>query len=77
MKFISARPLADAEVAARKIVELANACEPYFDNRILIEKINGQFLYELRGTPANTKPGLAAPSRHRQWLAGPTRAGRS
>jgi hypothetical protein len=31
MKFVEARTLADPEVAARKIVELANACEPYFD----------------------------------------------
>jgi hypothetical protein len=38
--------------------ELANAVEPYFDNRILIEKINGPFLYELRGTPAEYKAGL-------------------
>ncbi len=46
MKFVEARALADPEVAARKIVEVANAVEPYFDNRILIEKINGPFLYE-------------------------------
>jgi hypothetical protein len=67
MKFVSARPLADPEVAARKIVELANAVEPYFDNRILIEKINGPFLYELRGTPAEYKAGLE--SRDRERLA--------
>jgi hypothetical protein len=58
MKFVNSRPLADPDVAARKIVELANAVEPYFDNRILIEKINGPFLYELRGTPAEYKAGL-------------------
>jgi hypothetical protein len=58
VKFVNARPFADPDVAARKIVELANACEPYFDNRILIEKINGPFLYELRGTPAEYKAGL-------------------
>ena len=52
------RPFADPEVAALKIVDLANAVEPYFDNRILIEKINGPFLYELRGTPAEYKAGL-------------------
>ena len=28
------------------------------DNRLLIEKINGPFLYELRGTPAEYKAGL-------------------
>ena len=58
MKFVPTRPLADPDIAARKIVELANAVEPYFDNRILIEKINGPFLYELRGTPAEYKAGL-------------------
>jgi len=58
MKFVDARPFADPDVAARKIVELANAVEPYFDNRILIEKINEPFLYELRGTPAEYKAGL-------------------
>ncbi|HWZ38458.1 MAG TPA: hypothetical protein VNY08_09185 [Bradyrhizobium sp.] len=52
------RPLADPDIAARKLLELANAVEPYFDNRILIEKINGPFLYELRGTPAEYKAGL-------------------
>ena len=58
MKFVNTRPFADPDVAARKIVELANAVEPYFDNRILIEKINGPFLYELKGTPAEYKAGL-------------------
>ncbi len=58
MKFAEPRPYAIPEVAARKLVELANAVEPYFDNRILIEKINGPFLYELKGTPAEYKAGL-------------------
>jgi len=58
MKLVPARPLADPDVAARKILELANAVEPYFDNRILIKKINGPFLYELKGTPAEYKAGL-------------------
>ena len=55
---VNTRPFVDPEVAALKIVDLANAVEPYFDNRILIEKINGPFLYELRGTPAEYKAGL-------------------
>ncbi len=58
MKFVDTRPLTVPDVAARKLVELAKAVEPYFDNRILIEKINGPFLYELRGTPAEYKAGL-------------------
>jgi hypothetical protein len=65
VKFVNTRPFADPEVAALKIVDLANAVEPYFDNRILIEKINGPFLYELRGTPAEYKAGLVrALNRH-------------
>ena len=57
MKLKEPRPYADPDVA-RKIIELANAVEPYFDNRILLEKINGPFLCELRGTPAEYKAGL-------------------
>jgi hypothetical protein len=39
-------------------VELAHACEPVQDARIYIEKINGPFLFELKGTPAEYKAGL-------------------
>jgi hypothetical protein len=58
MKFVEPRPLADQEVAARKLIELANAFEPVQDGRIYIEKINGPFLFELKGTPAEYKAGL-------------------
>ncbi len=58
MKFVSAHPYANPDDAARKLLELANAVEPYFENRILIEKINGPFLYQLKGTPAEYKAGL-------------------
>ncbi len=34
MKFVAARPFADPEVAARKLLELANAFEPIQDGRI-------------------------------------------
>jgi hypothetical protein len=51
MKFVSDRPFADPDVAARKLVELANAFEPVQDGRIYIEVINGPFLYQLKGTP--------------------------
>jgi hypothetical protein len=40
------------------LIELANAFEPIQDGRIYIEKINGPFLYELKGTPAEYKAGL-------------------
>ena len=42
MKFVSARPYADPDVAARKILEIANAHEPYMDGRILIEPSTGR-----------------------------------
>ena len=58
MKFLSDRPFADPEAAARKLLELAYAVEPVQDGRIYIEKINGPFLFELKGTPAAYKAGL-------------------
>jgi hypothetical protein len=64
------RPFADPEVAALKIVDLANAVEPYFDNRILIEKINGPFL-----SRRNTRPASTVRSKRAGWCC--MRAGRS
>jgi len=58
MKFAIDRPFANPETAARKLLELANAFEPIQDGRIYIEKINGPFLFELNGTPAEYKAGL-------------------
>jgi len=58
VKFVETRSLADPDTAARKIVELANALEPYMDGRLLVERINGPFLFELKGTPAEYKAGL-------------------
>ena len=58
MRFVADRSLTDPEVAARKLVELANAFEPVQDGRIYIEKINEPFLYQLKGTPAEYKAGL-------------------
>jgi hypothetical protein len=40
-------------------MKLANAFEPVQDGRIYIEKINGPFIYQLKGTPAECKAGLA------------------
>ena len=51
MKFVDPRPFANPEVAARKLMEIANSVEPVQDGRIHIELINGPFLYELRGSP--------------------------
>ena len=58
VKFVTDRPFADPEAAARKLLELANAFEPIQDGRIYIEKINGPFLFELKGTPAEYEAGL-------------------
>ena len=61
MKFVTDRPLADPDAAARKSIELANAFEPVQDGRIHIELINAPFLYHLKGTPAEYKAGLEVP----------------
>jgi hypothetical protein len=58
MKFVAPRPFADPDVAARKLIELANAFEPIQDGRIYIEKINGPFLFLLKATPAEYKAGF-------------------
>jgi hypothetical protein len=43
MKFISARPYADPEATARKLVEIANGVEAVQDGLIYIEKVNAPF----------------------------------
>ncbi len=58
MKFAQPRALAAPDLAARKIVELANAVEAVQDGRIHIEKINGPMLFQLKATPAEYKAGL-------------------
>jgi hypothetical protein len=58
MKFIADRPFTDPEIAARKLLELANAFEPVQDGGIYIEKINWPMLHDLRATPAEYKAGL-------------------
>jgi hypothetical protein len=67
MKFVADRPFADPEAAARKLMELANAVEPVQDGRIHIEKINGPFLFQLKGTPAEYMVGLERASA-KGWL---------
>jgi hypothetical protein len=57
MKLTTNRPFADPEKAARKLLELANAVEPYMDARVLIELINLPFL-RADGSPAEYKAGL-------------------
>ena len=58
MKLAEARPYADPEVAARKLLEIANSVEVLQNGRIYIELINGPFLFQLKGTPAEYSAGL-------------------
>ena len=44
MKFANDRPYADPEIAARKLIEIANTVEAVQDGRIHVEKINLVFL---------------------------------
>jgi hypothetical protein len=58
MKFATARPYADPEAAARKLIEIANSVEAVQDGRIYIELVNTPFLYEHKASPAEYKAGL-------------------
>ena len=68
-KFIEPRHFSDPEAAARKLTEIANGLEPLQDDRIHIELINGPFLFEHKGSPAEYKAGLdLAIARGWLWL---------
>jgi hypothetical protein len=58
MKYTADRPFADPDKAARRLMDHARAFEPVQDGRIFIEKINGPFLFEDKGTPAEYRAGL-------------------
>jgi len=58
MKFVELARLADPDVAALKLVEIANSVEAVQDGRIYIELVNAPFLYEHKGSPAEYKAGL-------------------
>jgi hypothetical protein len=58
MKPTADRPFADPAVAARKLLEIANATEAAQDGRIDIEKINDQFLNKEGATPGEYSAGL-------------------
>jgi hypothetical protein len=58
MKFVTERPFADPNVAARKLVEIANGIEAVQDGRIYIELVNGAFL-KADGTPDQYRAALA------------------
>jgi hypothetical protein len=48
-------------------MEIASSTEPVQDGRIFIELINGPFLYEFRGSPAEYGAGLKL-AIDRGWL---------
>jgi hypothetical protein len=51
-------PIPTRKKAARKLIEIANSVEAVQEGRIFIELINGPFLYEHKGNPAEYKAGL-------------------
>jgi hypothetical protein len=66
MKHTEARPYADPEAAARKLLELAAGVQPIND-RIHIEKINYPFLYTLKGSGAEFGAGIGC-AIEKGWL---------
>ena len=58
MKYVKASPLSDLETAARKLIEIANCVEALQEGRIHIEKVNGPFLFQIKGTPDQYLAGL-------------------
>jgi hypothetical protein len=58
VKYVETTPLSDPATAARKLIEIASGVEAVQDGRIYIEKVNGPFLFEIKGTPAQYKAGL-------------------
>jgi hypothetical protein len=67
MKYATDSAYADPEKAARKLIEIANSIEAVQDGRIYIELVNGSFLYDHKGTPAEYKAGLDL-AIERGWL---------
>jgi hypothetical protein len=57
VKFVTNRPFADPDEAARKLVEIANTTEVIQNGRIHIELINEPFL-KAGGTPAEYRAGM-------------------
>ena len=73
MKFVEPSQFADPDVAARKLVEIANGIEAVQDGRIYIELVNAPFL-KAGATPDQYRAALAR-AISKGWLwrrAGPT-----
>jgi hypothetical protein len=68
MKYAEPRPYSDPEKAARRIIEIASTVEPVQDGRIYVELINGPFIYEDKGSPAEYGAGMKL-ALERGWLA--------
>ena len=60
LKLTADRPFADPEKAARRLLEHAHAFEPIQEGRIYIEKLNGPFLFNDKGTPRGVQRRLEA-----------------
>jgi hypothetical protein len=58
MKFVIDSPLADPDVAARKLVEIASTVEAVQDGRIFIELVNQPFL-DAGAAPGQFRAALA------------------
>jgi len=66
VKYVEPSPLSDPETAARKLIEIASGVEAVQDGRIHIEKINGPFLFQVKGTPDQYLAGLKHATR--RWI---------
>jgi hypothetical protein len=67
MKFVADHRFTDPEVAARKLMQIANSVEPVQDGRIHIEKINWPFLSKFKSSPGEYGAGLRL-AIERGWL---------
>ena len=57
MKYATARPYADPQKAARRIIEIANLIAPV-QGGIYIEKVDEPFLFRDGGSPAENGGGM-------------------
>jgi hypothetical protein len=57
-KFIDARPYADPEAAARKIMEIAKGLGDVWDGRLFTEKLNFPMLSEFGASPGEWRAGV-------------------
>ena len=56
-KFVANRPFADPDVAARRLIEIANGVQAVQDGRIYIERVNAPFL-AVGGTGDDFRAGI-------------------